>query len=110
MRKFVLAALVAFAPATSFAFAPMDVGHQVREFSSATVMEVGGCKSHGKRCHTRNRVDIYQRNHADVDVQSRSRSRNDVFIDQRNRADVIINGARNDVYIQQSNDANVRIR
>jgi hypothetical protein len=119
MRKLALAALVAFAPATSFAFGPMmDIGQQVREVSSAPVLEVGGCKRHWKHCGkrkrgARNRVDIDQRNYADVDIHSGYKSRNDVYIDQRNQAYVDIDTgykSRNDVYIQQSNDAYVNIR
>jgi hypothetical protein len=119
MRLLTAAALVAFAPATSFAFAPMgDVGQQVRGVSSAPVVEVGGCDWQSKRCGKRNRgarnwVGVYQRNNADVDIRSGWRSRNDVSIDQRNRADVDIDSgrnSRNSVWIQQSNEANVNIR
>ncbi len=110
MKKIALAALVAFAPATSFAFAPMDIGQQVRGAASASVVEVGGCKWHKKNCGKKNRVDIRQRNNANVDIQSKWPARNDVFIDQRNQADVDIRGSKNNVYIQQSNDANVSIR
>lgn len=110
MRKFALAALVAFAPATSFAFAPMDIGQQVRGVSSTAVMEVGGCKWHKRGCDGRNRVGIHQRNRANVDIQAKRRNRNDVMIDQRNWADVDVRGSRNNVYIQQSNEANVSIR
>jgi hypothetical protein len=97
MRKLALAAVVAFAPATSFAFGPMvDIGPQVRGVSTAPVIEVGGCNSHWGHCgkkkrRARNRVDIDQSNYADVDIHSGKRS-------------------RNNVYIQQSNDAYVNIR
>lgn len=111
MKKFALAALVAFAPATSFAFAPMgDIGQQVRGVSSAPVLEVGGCKWKKKNCHTKNQVDIWQRNNANVDIRSKRGSRNEVYVDQYNDANVDIRGSRNEVYIQQSNDANVSIR
>ena len=133
MRKLALAALVAFAPATSFAFGPMvDIGPQVRGVSTAPVIEVGGCNSHWEHCgkkkrRARNRVDIYQNNYADVDIHSgygcnshwghcgkkKRRARNRVDIDQSNYADVDIHSgkrSRNNVYIQQSNDAYVNIR
>ena len=110
MRRFALAALAAFAPATSFAFAPLsDIGQQVRSVSPAAIVEVGGC-NWNRPCGARNQVGIWQRNRADVDIRSNRRSRNEVFIDQRNHADVDVRGRRNEVYIQQSNDANVNIR
>ena len=133
MRKLALAALVAFAPATSFAFGPMsDIRPQMRGVSTAPVVEVGGCNPHWAHCgkknrRARNRVDIDQNNYADVDISSdygcnsnwdhcgkRKRgARNRVDIDQNNYADVDIRSgkrSRNDVYIDQSNDANVNIR
>ena len=96
MRKLALAALVAFAPATSFAFGPLsDIGPQMRGVSAAPVVEVGGCNPHWDRCgkknrRARNRVDIDQNNYADVDIRSGKRSRNDVYIDQSNDANVDI--------------------
>ena len=101
MRKLALAALVAFAPATSFAFGPMsDIGPQMRGVSAAPVVEVGGCNPHWDRCGkknrkarnrgARNRVDIDQNNYADVDIRSGQRGRNDVDIDQSNDANVNI--------------------
>src|SRR3712207_5775512 len=91
MRLLMAAALVASVPSVSFAFGPMpDVGQQVRGVSSAPLVEVGCKRRHSKRCGAMNRVDVFQRNNANVDIRSRRGDRNDVFIDQRNRADVDI--------------------
>ena len=117
MRKYALAALVAFNPATTLAFVPMaDIGQQVRAVSSSPVMEVG-CKSQ-KNCRGKNRgsnnwVGINQGNEANVNSRSQLGSRNGVYIDQRNQADVGIDAgqnSQNDVYIYQRNKANVHIR
>ena len=115
MRKFVLAALVAFTPATSFALAPLaEVGQ--RAVSAAPLIEVG-CKWKKKKgCNgdnhgAQNRVRIEQRNDANVGIESGGP--NNVLIDQRNQADVDINGGQNspyEVYIYQQNKANVHIR
>ena len=115
MRKFALAALVAFTPVTSFAFAPLaEVGQ--RTVSAAPLIEVG-CKSKKKKgCNgdnhgAQNRVRIEQGNDASVDIESGWP--NNVLIDQRNQADVGISGgqdSQNEIYIYQQNKANVHIR
>ena len=117
MRLLAFATVVALVPATSFAFTPMaDIGQLVRAGSTG-VVDVG-CKWQKRNKHcggeeygARNRVGIYQRNDANVDIGSGWR--NDVFIDQRNQADVDIDSgpnSQNDVYIYQYNKANVHIR